>query len=645
MNIANKYKLIFSILILAILIIGQFSFTFAAEINSNKIKGFNNSAPEFNLDMIIVSALVIIIIILFLLEPIPVDVIALSIPVILVALQPWTKVTPDNSLSGFANQATITVLAMFILSEGVQNSGAVQILGDKIAEITGDNQNKQLTIITYLSGSIASILNNTPVVATFIPMVNNLARKTKKSPSKLLIPLSYASMMGGVMTLLGTSTNLLASDISARLIDHPFSIFEFTKLGIIVFIFGSLYLITIGHRLIPERIDPEQGLFKEYEVKSFLTEVVVQKNSPLIDQKVCDTLHNSKKDINLVKIVRNGKEIMEPLNDRYFKSGDHLIFRTDKKTLFEIIEQENLNPLTKARVTQKKLEEPQQGQNLIEAVIPSDSFMIGQTLTQVNFAERYDATILAFRRGEELKHGRMDKITIEPGDVILLLVTESTLDRLKNNNNFIIEEEEDTTPKHNNLDIIKSLTIVLGVIITAGLNIMPISIAALGGSVIMTLTGCITPNQIYESINWKVIFLLAGLIPLGIAIEKSGTAYYLANQLLEITSDLPLIIILTVFYLFTALLTNLISNNASVVLMIPIAVNAAQQLGANPFAFVLAVTFAASTAFLTPIGYQTNLMIYGPGGYKFRDFMIVGAPLQILLAIITPLFIALFWGL
>ncbi|PRX17466.1 di/tricarboxylate transporter [Orenia metallireducens] len=613
---------------------------YAKAINDVQVK----AGSGINSGMVVVSALVLVFVVLSLWEPLRLDILALSIPVILIIFKGWTKVTATEVLSGFANKATITVLAMFILSEGVKNSGLVQILGDKIAKLTSGEESKQLAVIMGLSGVVAGIINNTPVVATFIPMVTNLARKTKTSPSKLLIPLSYASMMGGMMTLLGTSTNLLASDISARLIGYRFSMFEFTKLGFIILIVGFLYLFFIGRHLIPKRIDTEDDLITEYQMEDFLTQVVIQDNSPLINQNIGETLDKLDFDINVVQIVRDGEKFIEPIKEKELKVGDNLIVRSNHATLLKIIKAEGLKLLPEVKVNDKYFEEPIKGQKLLEVVVPHASFLVGQTLEEVNFLERYNTTVLAIRRGSKLSHQKMDDLVIEPGDVLLLIANDNTIDRLQKNSNFIITKELDTEDYNTN-KIPTVLTIIISVVLLAAFNILPIAISALAGVIAMVVTKAVNQNKIYEVINWEVIFLLAGLIPLGIAIEKTGTASYIADKLLIYSNLFPPTVTLILFYLLTSILTNIISNNASVVLMLPVAVNAANRLGLNPFAFILAVTFAASTAFMTPLGYQTNLMVYGPGGYKFRDYMIVGAPLQILLAIVTSLGIVLFWGI
>ena len=621
-------------------------------LNIELVEAANNTtqmslkAPEFNNKIAVTISLIILVLILFILEPLPVGVIAILIPVILTVLKNWTEVSVTQALSGFSNNATITVMAMFVLSRGIQNSGAVHILGAKIESFAGDNQRKQVGAISSLTGITASIINNTPVVAAFVPMVTNLAKRTKVSPSKLLIPLSYASMLGGTITLLGTSTNILASELSARLIDHPFGMFEFTKLGIIAFVVGVIYLITLGFNLTPERISYEdEDLMKRYKMDEFLTEVVIEETSPLLGQSIGEIFKEIDHDLDIVQITREDEQFMEPLNVKTIRAGDHLIVKANKETLIEFIENKGIKLIPEARISQKQLEDSVQGQKVVELVVSDNSFVAGKTINKVHFLERYNASLLAVRHGEKIKHNNLEDFILRSGDVLLLLVTKSTLHRLEDNKNFIIEEEVSKGVDYKSKDIWIGLGIIGSVILLTTFNFIAISIATLAGVGAMVATGLVDSQEIYESINWEVFFLLSGLIPLGVAIEQTETAKFIAHQLLKVTSSFPPVIILIIFYLFTSLLTSIISNNASIVLMVPVAVGAAHQMGANPFAFVLAVTFATSSAFLSPIGYQTNLMIYGPGGYKFKDFIIVGAPLLILLSVIVPVFISIFWGI
>ncbi|PUU87591.1 SLC13 family permease [Halanaerobium sp.] len=606
----------------------------------------NLKPPAFTSNVAVVIFLIVLVLILFIWEPLPIGIIAISIPVILIALKSWTRVSAEQALSGFSNNATVTVMAMFVISRGIQNSGAVEILGSKIESFSGNNKRKQIGSIASLTGFMASAINNTPVVAAFIPMVTNLARRTKISPSKLLIPLSYSAMLGGTITLFGTSTNILASEVSARLINHPFGVFEFTKLGLIAFLVGFLYLITVGYYLIPERISAAgKDLLEAYEMDQFLTELEIEKDSLLLGRSIGQVFKEIELDLDIVQITREDEQFMEPLSVKTIRAGDHLVIKGERKALSEFAAAKGIKLLTEIRVSQRKLEDSLQGQKVVELIVSDNSFVEGKTINQVHFLERYNATLLAIRHGEKIRHNELKNFTLRSGDVLLLLVTKSTLARLEKNKNFMIEREASEETAYQFADIATGLLIIGTVILLAALNLVSIAVATLGGVVAMVATELVDPKEIYEAINWEVFFLLAGLIPLGVAIEETGTAEFIAYQLLRVTDIFPPLIILSLFYLFTAVLTSVISNNASVVLMIPVAVGAATQLGANPFAFVLTVTFASSSAFLSPIGYQTNLMIYGPGGYNFKDFIIVGTPLLILLSIIIPIFITLFWGI
>lgn len=599
---------------------------------------------NFNTDMFVIITIVLIVIILLIWEPISLDLIALSIPFILVLLQPWTKVSAEDALSGFSSKATITILAMFILSKGVYQTGVVQILGEKILKITGENERGQLAITTSLSGFIAGAINNTPLVAILIPMVSELARKTRISPSKLLIPISYAAMMGGMLTLFGTSTNILASEVSDRLLDHAFSMFEFTHLGIILLIIGLIYLIFFSNHLIPERINPDEKLTEEYEMSNFLTEVVIQENSTLIGKNIDKLFEKSSFDINLVQLIRDGKKFVEPFQNMAINPGDHLIIRTDDKTLIRFVKNKGVEILPGINVTTKQLEEGKKGQSLVEVVIPHGSILQGKNLAEIDFLNQYSSTILAIRHAGQLSHMKMEDRTLKAGDVLLLMIGKETLKRMRNNQNFIIISEiEPSDYRQDRLPV--AIGIIASVIFFAALGIIPLVISAIGGILAMVVTGCLKPGEVYDAVNWDVIFMLAGLIPLGIAMEETGTAQFIARKIVDISANLSPLLTLGLFYLLTVILTNIISNNASVILMIPVAVDAAMHIGANPFAFVLVVTFAASSAFLTPVGYQTNLMVYGPGGYHFKDFIIAGAPLQLIMTITCPFLISIFWGL
>ncbi|TDO85280.1 di/tricarboxylate transporter [Halanaerobium saccharolyticum] len=598
---------------------------------------------QLNSSIIFILIVIALLLVLFVWEPMPISLLALLVPIILTIFNQYSKLSVEDSLSGFGNPATITVMAMFVFSAGIQRSGAVQLLGDRISQITGKNPKRQIALISIFTGSTSGIINNTPVVAALIPMVRELGRKTNVSPSKLLIPLSYAAMLGGTVTLIGTSTNLLASQVSERMLGHPFSMFEFSLLGIIVLIIGIIYLLTVGFKLVPARLEVEDDLTDEYEVRAYLTEVLVGEDCNFVGKSFEEITEDKELDYDIIRIIRNGKQFMEPLNAKTVRVGDHLIIRARQDTLLELTRSKGMKTLPEMVVDDDAIEQPLAGETLVEVVVPAHSFLVNKTLKEINFLERYNCNVLALRRGEELTHQKMEDYRFQPGDLLLLLATEKTLARLRKNNNFIIDREYDPN-LFDQKKMYISLAILVFFISTVSLGLLPVAIAALSGAFLMAFSGCINKNDFFDAIDWDVYFLLSGLIPMGMAIERSGTAAYIAVNINNLTSVLSPVFILMVIYLLTSLLTNLISNNASVLLMLPIAVGTAEQLGINPFAFVITTTFAASAAFASPVGYQTNLMVYSSGGFKFRDFIIAGAPLQLMMTVIVPLLVRMIWG-
>ncbi len=605
--------------------------------------------PPLTTEILLMFAIIGVALLLFISEPIPIDIISIGIMFTLIVLEPWTGVDAATGVGGFASSATVTVLAMFVISEGIRRTGIVHIIGNQIAERYGTNPYKQLLAVLGLSGGTAGFVNNTPVVAVMIPMINTLSKKTGISPSKLLMPVSYVAMLGGMLTLIGTSTNILASDVSGRLIDRPFSMFEFTQLGVIVLVTGVVYFATVGRLLIPERIETSDELVEEFEMAEYLTEVVVTEDSHLVGKTVRQCFSDIDVDAEFIQIIRGAQVFTEPLAKKEIHPGDILVLRTDQESLVTIIETEGLELAPDAEVTDETLQadeesmEPRSEQQLVEIVISPEASILGETLETLNFRERYDATVLAIRRGGGIIHARMDKRRLRGGDTLLIQASEESVKRFANDREFIVAQQLALQDfRYERIPV--ALGIIAAVVGLAALDVLPILVSALGGIVAMVATGCVKPTEVYPAVDWSVIFLLAGLIPLGVAMEETLAADWLAAVILVATADASPALILGLFYLFTALITNVVSNNASVVLMIPVAIEAAQSIGADPFTFVLAVTFGASTAMLTPIGYQTNLMVYGPGGYKFTDFFRVGAPLQLILAIVTTLGLLFIWG-
>ncbi|MFB6244464.1 MAG: SLC13 family permease, partial [Halobaculum sp.] len=353
--------------------------------------------------MIVVFAIVVATLALFVTEPIPPDTVALAVLVTLLLVGPVTQtltdvgllagpiqlVTVEQGLSGFANAATLTVLAMFVLSEGVRRTGLVRRLGDWVRQVTGDDESRQLAATIGLVGPTSGFVNNTAAVAILLPMVTELAEQGRTSPSKLLLPLSYASMVGGTLTLIGTSTNVLASDLYARLapaaVARQFEMFEFTGLGIVLFVIATAYLLTVGRWLTPERIEPRGELTDEYEITEYLTEVVVRENSPLVGQRVEDALRTTPYDLDVVQLIRDDRAFLEPLGAKEIRAGDVFALRTDRDTLLELTDVEGVELVPDATVDDAELETPESGQNLVEIVVAPGTDLIGESLASLSF--------------------------------------------------------------------------------------------------------------------------------------------------------------------------------------------------------------------------------------------------------------------
>jgi len=591
---------------------------------------------------LLVFLIIVVALLLFVTEPVPIDVTALGIMVTLMVLGPWTGVSPSEGVSGFANAATITILAMMILSEGVRRTGAIQRIQSAVSSYTGENVHKQLGATIGLVGPLSGLINNTAAVAILLPMVSDLAHENRTSPSKLLLPLSYASMFGGMLTLIGTSTNLLASSISGDLIGRPFSMFEFTHLGLIVFGVGAAYLLTVGYWLTPAHVTPRSAR-ESTEQDVFLTEIIVGDESPFVGMTLEEALAEVSFEANVTQIVRAGSYRREPPLSTTIRGGDIFTIRLKKDALQALFDVEGIDLVPDA-ATEADLETLGPDETLVEIVITAGSDLVGETIESAGLQDFYRAAVLALRRGGETAHERLSKFTLRPGDVLLIESKAETVDRLANDPNVIVAGELDLQ-QFRGSKLPLAVGTVLAVVGLAAAGVLPIMVAALAGVVVMIATGVIKPAEAYEAVQWDVIFLLAGVIPLGKALSTTGGADLLGALVAASAEYVPAIVVLGLFYLLTAAMTNLISNQASVVLLLPVAVDVASRLGANPFAFILAVTFAASTAFMSPVGYQTNLFVYGPGGYDFGDYVRVGGPLQLLMAVVTTLGIAIFWGL
>lgn len=588
------------------------------------------------LEMAVAFALLLGALVLFASERFPVELVALMILAVMLVLGPFLGLTVAEVVGGFGNPATVTILAMFILSGAIARTGVINWLAGWLSPLMGRGERRQLVSMMLVVGGISAFLNNTATVAILLPMVMTLAREQKRAPSKLLIPLSFGAQLGGVITLIGTSTNILASSVAAAQGYGGFGMFDFTLIGLLVFAVGLLYFVLIGHRLLPER-QAGQSLADSYQLKAYLAEIRILPGSPLVGRSLAESQLSRQVDVQVLDIIR-GEQHLAPLHgDTVLQAGDVLLVQANSNQLLHI------QGIKGISITPDLPDEKGQEMGLLEVVVGPGSDLIGGTLESTNFRNRFNCSVVAIRKHGRVLHERLSSVSLELGDALLLHGTPYALEQLKREPAFIVTEQAPlATFRREKIPI--ALGIILGVVGVAGMGV-PILVTAMVGSVLTVLTGCLKVNEIHESIRWDVIFLLAGVLPLGLALERTGAAQWVADLAVQLAGSVSPLFMLMIFYAAAALLTEFISNNATVVVLAPIAGATATALGLRPSAFILAIMFAASTSFMTPIGYQTNTMVYGPGGYKFLDFFRVGALLNLVLALTTPVFIWLFWGL
>lgn len=587
--------------------------------------------------ILITFAVLIAAIVLFVLERVPPSVTSLGAAAVLMITG---VVTVQEGLSGFSNEATITVLGMLVLAAAVNRTGLILTLAHKVLDVAAGSPRRFLLLLIAFAAGASAFLANTPIVAMMIPLVITVAARLNASPSRFLMPMAYATTLGGMITVIGTSTTILASSISERMGFGHFGFFEFTPVGLAVTAAGGAYLFVVAPRLLPER-HPAKAMEARFDLKSYLCEILLRENSPLIGQRVEESNLKVRYDIDFLRIVRGDRTIEQPLIGVVLQAGDVVQVRASRDEILKIRDDQGIDILQE--VTQWL---PAQGSDLrlAELVVAPGSILEGSTLSRERFRGRYDAVVLAVRKREHAFLRRLSTLRLEAGDTLLISAGRGALDRLKMDLNFIVTDERESSQfRRDKLPIV--VAIFLAVILAASLEFLPIAVAAVAGVVLLVVTGSLHVEELQDAVPWHLVFLLAGLIPLGIALEKTGAAALVALGLERLVGNWPPMAVLAFVYATTLLLTEVMSNNASVAIMIPLGVELARALALAPYPFLLAATFAASLAFMAPIGYQTYLMVYGPGEYRFMDFIRVGGPLNLLCMAVALVMIQVLWPL
>lgn len=574
------------------------------------------------MEIFAVLLLVLSAILLFATEALRVDVVAI---IILVALALSGLVSPEQALSGFSNPATATVAAMFILSAGLRHTGLVDAFAEGIDALLGERPFLVALGLMASVGIVSAFINNTAAVAVLIPIVLGLCRRHGWGPSRFLMPLSFMAQIGGVCTLVGTSTNILVSDIAAREGMAPFGMFEFTGLGLSFVVIGFVYLAFAPRFLLPEEEAATEPLAVRYQLGKYLAEIEVLEDSPLIGKRLSETDLGSRLAVEILEVIREGRPVWLPAPEQVITGGDILLVRAPIKTLLETQNEPGLGFKRNIEMSEAQLEGS--GVFLVEALVPPESRLVGKTLQAAQFRRRHRCQAIAIRHHERLIPGKIGKVPLSVGDVLLLQGFRQDIDALASTYEVIVMDEV-THPRVPVTKKLWAVAAIAGAVVFAALGVAPILVTAMAAAAFLVLARVLTIEQAYEAIDWKVIFLLAGVIPLGIALQTTGAATRLADGVVDLFGPIGPWAVLSAFYVVTTLLTQSISNNASAALLAPIAIAAAEGLGVSTRPFLVAITFAASTSFMTPVGYQTNAMVQEPGGYRFVDFFRVGAPLN-----------------
>ena len=592
-------------------------------------------------DIILVLVLLLFGFIMFVTEMFSIDVTAMILLTILFMLG---YLTPSEALSGFSNPAVITIAFLFIISRALQKTRILEYLIVRVRRLADKSILIGRAVYLFTIGVASAVVNNTAIVAIFMPVSIRLAQKYKMSPSKMLIPLSYSAILGGTLTLVGTSTNLLVNSIYVKVPGvEPMGMFEFFKYGAILMVVGLLYILFVAPMILPSRTSTS-SLTKSYRLGGYLTEMRVTAESPLNGRTCLERGINKNYDVMVLDILRDNKMITNMIRLTKLKEGDVLFVRGTLENFLRMKEIEKVALLTDEKLTQEELE--QEDNVVLECLITDKSDLVGKSLMTSNFRRRFGSFILAIRREGTIVREKIAHVILSAYDTLLVYGPKNKVNELSKTNEFVVLGEVDAELRKQRFWWM-TIVVIIGTIALAAFGLMPIVKSAMLGVVILLALKILTPQESYQSINWQVIILISALIPVGIVIQKTGTAGWIAGLISSATESVPSEwqprVLLALIYFITIFLTEISSNAATAIIMTPISIAVAQQMGFDPRAFVFAVAFAASASFITPVGYQTNLMVYGPGGYKFSDYIRVGFPLAFIFWIMAVFILPVLW--
>lgn len=565
--------------------------------------------------------------------------------ILFVALVATGLISTKQAFSVFSNPAPFTVGAMFILSAALVKCGAIDLLSGAVDRSARWSYPVVMFLLVLVVAAVSAFVNNTPVVVVFLPVVLSLARKMKLAPSKLLIPLSYAAVLGGTCTLIGTSTNLVVNGMIVSKGLPSFGMFELAWLGVPTAVIGAVYLALCGRRLLPSR-EMLTSILSDEERREYITEAFVQADSPSLGKSLAEAGLTPAKGVRVLEIVRDGIAIKASLKSVLLQAGDRIILSCRPQGIATARGVAGIDLVSELKLGLEQIA-AHEG-SLVEAVVNPHSSIVGHTVQEVNFRQRFRMVALALhRRGRNVRE-QLETIPIEAGDILLMMGTDQAIDALSQSEELVLFDRArlPSTAQYKKIPVV--LGVIAAVLVTASFDWVPIELGALAGCLVVCLTGCLKPADAYASIEWNLLFLIFGMLAMGLALDQTGAAAWLAGHVVDGVQHLvpgahKTFFMLGAVYLVTTFLTELLSNNAVAALMTPIALGIAARLGVDWHPFVIATMFAASAAFATPIGYQTNTYVYGVGGYRFTDFLKIGIPLNILCFIVTMIVVPKVW--
>ena len=585
----------------------------------------------------IVSAILLATLILLITEKLPVDLTAIGI---IVALMITRTLAPVEAVAGFANPAVITVAAMFAISRAMIRTGALGFVAQRIIELSRGNASRAMILVLAIVALASAFVNNTPVVVLFIPIILNLSCEYNFSPSKFLIPISYASILAGTCTLIGTSTNIIIRDLSMEMGYEGIGMFELAVLGVPIAVVGIVFLYFAAPRIMPGHAAPTCEM-EGSENKKYLAELQVPADSPLMGDDPTGTLRERYPSFELFEIVRND-HIFYPDRDRIgVREGDVLLVKGSASDFVTALEDDAAELPHQDADLNYQVDDTDSV--IVEMIIPPQSRLIGERLLDTHLAQSAEINIIAIKsRHLHYTEQKIQRVRIRIGDIILARFDKSALDWVRGEGDVIIVEDVHHEILHKT-KARRAFTIFAGLILAASTGLADIMVCALAALFLMVVTGCLQLRGAYRELRGDVLLIIVGTIALGEAMQKTGASQVYAEAFLSLFQGAGPRVVLAGVLLFTSISTQLLSNNATAVLLLPLAISTAHGLAVDPKSFIIAVCFGASACFATPIGYQTNLLVYGPGAYRFSDFMKLGIPLNLIVLTMGTLFIPVFW--